>query len=137
MQPTLRVVIHLSSTAAYRIRPYWCDSWRHCRSVVRYHFAKKRQMPSQCSEALISVATVRNTNCLPMGKACTPFGGIAFHVGYKGVPYQQSPSTAWRKELLWLQKELEAETLIKGRARARRIPRSNFQALPSSALGRV
>ena len=121
MQPTLRVVIHLSSTAAYRIRPYWCCSWRHCRSVVRYHFAKKRQMPSQCSEALISVATLRNTNCLPMGKACTPFGGIAFHVGYKGVPYEQSPSTAWRKRFLG-RSDLNQETaLIAASARARRV----------------
>ena len=137
MQPTLRVVIHLSSTAAYRIRPYWCGSWRHCRSVMPYPFAKKRQMPSQCSEALISVATLRNTNCLPMGKACTPFGGIAFHVGYKGVPYERSPSTAWRKELLWLQKELEAETLIKPRTRARRMVRSTRQARSCNALGGV
>ena len=70
MQPTLRVAIHMPRTAAYRIRPCWYGSWRHCRSVVRWPFAKNRQMASQCSEALISVATLKNTNCLPMEKAC-------------------------------------------------------------------
>jgi hypothetical protein len=137
MQPTLRVVIHLSSTAAYRIRPYWCCSWRHCRSVVRYHFAKKRQMPSQCSEALISVATLRNTNCLPMGKACTPFGGIAFHVGYKGVPYEQSPSTARGKRFLSRYDRYQKSVSTKRRARSLRADWSEHNLRYHAALRRI
>ena len=35
------------------------------------------------------------------------------------------PRRAWGKELLWLQREFRAEKWFKGRARARRIPRSN------------
>ena len=38
------------------------------RSAIVFH--EKRQMASQCSEALVSVATLKNTNCLPMEKAC-------------------------------------------------------------------
>ena len=38
------------------------------RSAIVFH--EKRQMASQCSEALVSVATLKNTNCLLVEKAC-------------------------------------------------------------------
>ena len=109
-----------------------CRAQLHVEQIMLLHslvaHSRRQSIMFHAGESYDGTALKSTVHCRPMERcrhlvgrhalALVRTSPSAFHLSQ----LQTASFSAWRKELLWLQKELEAETLIKGRARALRIP---------------
>ena len=109
-----------------------CRAQLHVEQIMLLHslvaHSRRQSIMFHAGESHDGTALKSTVHCRPMERcrhlvgrhalALVRTSPSAFHLSQ----LQTASFSAWGKELLWLQKELEAETLIKGRARALRIP---------------